>query len=165
MPADAKNTPPSPQIIKPSGELKRKAPLGRVELSAALALAQHVIAEQGKDYPQRLNEDIAKLKALYVAIKAVPDQRSLKDLSYLSHDMKGQGTTFGFDLVTLICDMLCNYLDKLEAVTPHALEVIGVHVDALALVAHEGLKGMGGPAGEVLIKGLHKVLEKEIKKA
>ena len=79
----------------------------------------------------------------------------------ISHDIKGQDGSFGYPLMTIIGGQLCAFIDKRKkAVDAGAVEVIGLHINAMQLVVAQALTGDGGAIGDQLVTGLEKVIEK-----
>ena len=74
---------------------------------------------------------------------------NLKALFDLAHEVRGQGGSFGFPLITKIGDSLCKFLEPLDSLTNRDLEVVRIHILAMKAVFHQGLKGNMGMAGEV----------------
>ena len=78
----------------------------------------------------------------------------------VAHEIKGQGGSFGYDLMTLIGNQLCHFVEELAEAGPSEVEVIGLHLDALKLVMAKQMRGDGGRAGQALLQGLEKVVSK-----
>lgn len=73
----------------------------------------------------------------------------VKKMFDIAHEVRGQGGSFGFPLITGIGDSLCKFLEPLESLTDRDLEVIKIHILAMKAVFHQNLKGDSGMAGEV----------------
>lgn len=65
----------------------------------------------------------------------------IQDMFDISHEIRGQGGTFGFPLLTVIGDSLCKFLDGRGRLTGFELEVIKVHILAMKAVFRQELKG------------------------
>ncbi len=61
--------------------------------------------------------------------------------------MKGQGASFGYELVSTIGSSFCDFLRGREAVSDDAMLIIKAHMDALMVVFEHNLKGDGGELG------------------
>jgi len=85
-----------------------------------------------------------------------PAERSgaLGRLFGIAHNMKGQGGSFGYDLITSIGSSLCECLRGREAATDELMRVIKAHIDGLAVVFEHDLKGDGGELGQRLAERL-----------
>lgn len=156
------------RIIRPPSQLKNKVTIGGVGAvdEAALERAEQVIQDLSVSYLDWAREDLAKLMAAVDELN--PDGDSAEPLLVvfqISHDIKGQGGSFGYDLMTIIGDMLCRYIETLEGeVSLQAIEVIGLHINALQAVIRQKLKGTAGAVGEQLLSGLELVVKKRTKK-
>ena len=61
----------------------------------------------------------------------------------VSHDIKGQGGSFGYDLMTAIGNELCRFIEKADKVGAGEIAAIKLHIDALKMVIAQDLKGTG----------------------
>ncbi|MDD9878029.1 MAG: hypothetical protein OXR84_11370, partial [Magnetovibrio sp.] len=59
----------------------------------------------------------------------------------IAHEIRGQGGTFGFDLISTIGDSLCKFLDGRARLAGVELEVIKVHILAMKAVFRQDLSG------------------------
>ena len=87
-------------------------------------------------------------------------RRHLEAIFQIAHDMKGQGGTFGYPLITRIGEQLCRFIEKVHDLGQHEVEVISLHVEAMVLVLHQRIKGDGGAVGSSLVGGLDQMLAK-----
>ncbi len=152
------------QFIQPPNTLKTKVVEGgpgAVNL-AVLAKAEDVIAGMADAYEKWAAEDLDRLaKAVAELAANLDDPAAYKEkLFQVAHDMKGQGGSFGYDLMTVIGDGLCRFLEKREDYGPRELEAIQLHVAAMHVVMSKQMKGDGGPDGIKLLKGLEMVSTK-----
>ncbi len=75
-------------------------------------------------------------------------------------NLKGQGGSFGYDLMTAIGNELCRLIEKLDKAGPKEVEAIKLHIDSMKLVIGNDIKGKGGEAGEKMLAGLQQVCDK-----
>ena len=129
---------------------------------AALARAEQAIADLGGEYLDWVQEDLKKLEDGFNALKASDGvgQELIGVIFRVAHEIKGQGGSFGYDLMTLIGNQLCHFVEELAEAGPSEVEVIGLHLDALKLVMAKQMRGDGGRAGQALLQGLEKVVSK-----
>jgi len=156
------------KVIRPPDTLKVKVGTGgpgAVDM-AALERAEKVIEEMTGDYLDWVAED---LKSLQQAMgKVVPGSDDIKEtlngVFQIAHDMKGQGGSFGYDLITVVGDKLCRVLERLEGdASPGDVEVMRLHVDTMKVIITNDMKGDGGEEGAKLLKGLDMVADKVVK--
>jgi chemotaxis protein histidine kinase CheA len=154
-----------PEFIQPPATLKDKVEVtaGGVDLDA-LEKAEALIAGLQGDYLAWGEGDLEKLQTTYQAVEAADpaDRRSkLQDVFSVAHDVKGQGGSFNYHLMTTIANQLCRFIEKLpQDVSKGQMEVVKVHIDALRLVIAQRLDGDGGRAGNNLVRGLDAVINK-----
>ena len=116
----------------------------------------------GDQYLDWVQEDLGKIDAAFVALKAATGDRAqeVDDVFQVSHDMKGQGGSFGYDLITAIGNQLCRMIEKVDTVGDAEVNAIEVHIGAMKLVIAQKMTGNGGQAGDQIMLGLEKVMEK-----
>lgn len=163
MSDDEKPT-PGAQIITPPQSLQNKVEKGgpgSVDM-AALARAEEVIANLADDYLDWVREDFERMEAAFEKLKSGDggDAENLEAMFQIAHDMKGQGGSFGYDLMTAIGDHMCRLLETLDKAGPREQVMIRVHIDAMRVVITKELKGDGGAEGRQLMMGLTLVGEK-----
>lgn len=79
----------------------------------------------------------------------------------IAHDMKGQGGSFDYHLVTSIAGMLCDYVrDTKDPLDTPYLKVVEAHLSALGFVLDRAITGSGGEIGQKLEDKLRDVVEK-----
>ena len=77
------------------------------------------------------------------------------------HNIKGQGSSFGYQLMTNIGGSLCDYIRDCEPTSEAGLKVIEAHLAALEFVIDREIKGDGGDAGQGLIDKLKGYVDNE----
>lgn len=154
------------EVINPPNTLKQKVGTGgpgAVDLEA-LQRAEEVIIGMTDSYLNWVVEDLKKIDEAYTKLaNAQGDgKEELEGVFQVSHDIKGQGGSFGYDLMTAIGNELCRLIEKIDIPSPGEIEAIKVHIDSMKLVIGEDMKGQGGKAGEKMLAGLQKVCDKLI---
>ena len=155
---------PKAEVITPPDTLKKKVKAsgpGAVDLGT-LERAEAVIADMTDTYVEWAAKDVAKIHQALENLKAEKKDRkgALARIFQLSHDMKGQGGSFGYTLMTILGGTLCNFVENLEDAGPAEVEVIQLHINAMDLVIAKQMKGDGGKEGVQLLKGLGLVAAK-----
>lgn len=74
------------------------------------------------------------------------------------HDLKGQGTSFGYPLVTGIGEQLL-WLERQRGAAGVEPEILTAHLKSLLVVIERDIKGMGGAAGAAVLKRLSMLAE------
>ena len=152
------------EVINPPNTLKEKVGTGgpgAVDLEA-LQRAEEVIAGMTDSYLDWVVEDLKKIDKAYARLAAATGDRKeeLEGVFHVSHDIKGQGGSFGYDLMTAIGNELCRLIEKTEKVGPQEVEAVKLHIDSMKLVIGQDMKGPGGKAGEEMLAGLQKICDK-----
>ena len=102
------------EIINPPNTLKskvREGGPGAVDL-ATLERAERVIEQMADSYLEWVQEDLVRMDAAYKALAAATGDRKAEaeQVFQIAHDIKGQGGSFGYDLMTLIANELCRLI-------------------------------------------------------
>ena len=153
------------KVIKPPNTLSQKATVGGPGAvdAAALERAETEISDLADDYVNWAKDDIKRLEDVFAGMKDGSDDldQLAQQIFQISHDIKGQGGSFDYPLMTIIGGQLWAFIDKREkAVDAGTVKVIGLHINAMQLVIAQALTGDGGAIGDQLLTGLEKVIEK-----
>lgn len=132
------------------------------KLEAVLARAQAAVADLAKSYVPNTLADLDGCAALLKTARETPDQRTaaVKDLYNIAHNVKGQGSSFGFPLVTRIAHSLCTLVRQERDFSDADLGTIQAHLDALRLILIKDIKGDGGEVGTKLAGRLENMVIK-----
>ena len=127
-----------------------------------LAKAQRVLEEMAEDYPDWVNGLIRELNDLRQRCVDEPDARRglFERVAAIAHDMKGQGGTFGYPLITDFADSLYRIANIRKGYSDSQVEIIKAHIDAMKAVIRERVAGDGGEIGRQLTTGLKSTIEK-----
>lgn len=128
----------------------------------ALEAAQRVFEEMSEDYPDWVNHQIETLYEYHRRCVDSPEQRRslFEQITALAHDLKGQGGTFGYPLVTAFATSLNRFSAIKQDIADNHVEIIKAHIDAMRAVIRDRIKGDGGEIGSALQRGLEQVIEK-----
>ena len=154
------------EIINPPNTLKSKVSVGGPGAvdPAALERAEKVIAGMAGSYLKWVQDDLVKIAGAYDKLVSGQHDRKqvLSEIFQISHDMKGQGGSFGYVLMTSVGNELCRIIEKMGTSGNTTLEneVIRIHIDAMKLVIAAKLVGDGGKAGEAMLTGIRKMCDK-----
>ncbi len=129
---------------------------------ALLAQAEQLFEDMAEDYPDWVSRQLEQLLELHRRCVDTPDaRRSLfEQINAIAHDMKGQGGTFGYGLVTTIATSLNRFSSLRTAIQDRHVEIIKAHIDAMRAVIRDRLKADGGETGMALVKGLETVISR-----
>ena len=125
-----------PQMIRPRNTMLerlggRPGVPGKVDASL-LKKAEDRIAEVGATYPDRVKSDLEKLVALAGQAASDADRRAeaITSINLIVHEIRGEGATFGYPLLTKFAGSLFKFTDGLTSPTERQLALIKAHVDA-----------------------------------
>ncbi len=126
------------------------------DIAEMLQAAEDAVQKLGADYLGWLQQDIEKIEALLITARDETGDRQphLDQIYAVSHDVKGQGGSFGYDLVTEIGQSLCDLIKTPACPSDAGLDAIEAHIAALRRVAEDGLEGDGGDTGSALLTRL-----------
>lgn len=150
------------QIITPPNLLKQKVSGSGGPTPEMLARAEAAVSQMSDDYPGWALDDVNRLGAM-VAEVAPTDANGkdvLGDAFKLAHDMRGQGGSFGYPLMTRIANSFCRYVESLNTVDAGALEICDAHVKSMRAVLQNRVKGDGGAIGAQIAEGLETAVQR-----
>ena len=127
------------------------------DASELFAAADQAIAEQARHFIDNVSEDHAGLCEALETGMGDPAQRqnALKRIYGVAHNMKGQGKSFGYDMISKIGASLCEFLNDGRSDTDdRAMQVVKAHIDAVGVVVDYRLESDGGPLGRKLVARL-----------
>jgi HPt (histidine-containing phosphotransfer) domain-containing protein len=153
------------EIINPPNTLKSKVKIGGPGAISPdmIEKAEQVLAGLSDNYLDWVQQDLKNISAAFEELKAGRgDQKKILDNIFrIAHDMKGQGGSFGYNLVTAVGNELCRMIEKMPSpIGPSHIDAIGVHIDSMKLVIAQKMKGDAGQAGAAMLAGLQKVSAK-----
>ena len=149
----------SGQLIQPTNALRLKVGGGRLGAidPAAIAKAEAALKSLSSNFSQWLNDEIVKLEAARQQVKVggvTPE--TMENLYLRAHDLKGLGTTYGYQLITRIAGSLCRMIDDKEKRSTTPLELVDAHIDAIKAAVRDDIKSDEHPVGCVLVEELER---------
>lgn len=127
----------------------------------ALAEAEAALGKMAEDYPDWVSGLLTKLAEQHGRCVDTPEKRRdfFEEINRIAHDMKGQGGTFGFPLITDFSESLNNFTSVRNEITDNMVELVKAHIDAMRAVIRGRVKGDGGEVGAELKKSLDAAIE------
>lgn len=146
------------QIINPPNALQKKVGSGGVD-PAAIRKAEKVFESLRGEFESNAKADVAKLAAAAAAVMANPnDFKKRQEVYMIAHELRGQGGSYGYPLVTKFGDQLCRFLDATDMLDARGLVIVKAAVDAIGVVINSAVLGDGGETGRKLAEMLDKAL-------
>jgi len=132
----------------------------------AMAAAIAALDEMAEDYPDWVAGLIDKLSEQHRRCVDSPEQRKsyFEIINSIAHDMRGQGGTFGYQLISDFADALYFFTHAQAGMSDNHVEIIKAHVDAMRVVIKNRINGDGGEVGKELQNGLEAAIKKYSKK-
>lgn len=127
-----------------------------------LAQATQQMEQMAEDYPDWVQGLIEKLYECHRRCVDTPEDRIelFKEITAIAHDMKGQGGTFGYELITSFSDSLYGFTSAKITPGDAHVELVKAHIDAMRVVIKDRVKGDGGDEGYALRNGLENAILK-----
>jgi CheY-like chemotaxis protein len=135
--------------------------------AALLEEAEHQLERAALDFTDWALEYLGKLSNLCAEALAKPGSRSkyFLEINLLAHELRGQGGTFGYPLITTFAKMLFDATYEGCRDDDDAVEIVKAHIDAMRAVIREKISGDGGETGRALSAALNAAIRKRTKAA
>ncbi|HZZ31438.1 MAG TPA: Hpt domain-containing protein [Phenylobacterium sp.] len=149
----------SGQLVQPNNALRLKVGGGRLGAidPSAIAKAEAALKSLAGNFSQWLNDEIVKLDAARAQVTdagATPE--TMESLYLRAHDLKGLGTTYGYQLITRIAGSLCRMIDDKEKRTAAPLDLVDAHIDGIKAAVRDDIKSDEHPVGCALVEDLER---------
>ncbi|TAH32793.1 MAG: response regulator [Alphaproteobacteria bacterium] len=153
---------------------KLKAKLGVKDADAGsidptlLRVAEQQLQDMSDDYSDWVRGNLAQLQMNYEQLTANPKNpwKYIQNIHNISHELRGQGETFGYNLITIFCKSLCDFTEaKNVEIDERLMELIKAHIDGIQVVIRSGVKDDGGTVGAELLSTLDEAKDKFYSKA
>lgn len=150
------------QFVQPPHQISERVSGGGDISDKMLARADAAVKRLGDQFNDLALDEIDKLSTLLKEAEANREERPqiVRNIFMVVHDLRGQGATFDYPLLTRIGSSLCTFTENLDDSGDKELQVIAVHVDALKAVMTHRISGDGGPVGREIAKGLEIAVQK-----
>jgi chemotaxis protein histidine kinase CheA len=151
------------QLIKAPHTL-RKAKIGNGPAKldpAVLKKAEQAVVEMEKDFTGWALEDLNEMEAALGRLKDGGDMgKELGEVFRIALDMKGQGGSFGFVMITRIAGSLSDFMEERQTVGRLGLEAIAAHIGAMRAIMAQNVRDDGGNTGQALLAELQNLTAK-----
>ena len=147
------------QLIPAPTQLRLKVGAGRLGAidAAAIAKAEAALKSLSGNFGQWLQDEITKLEAARQQVKvAGVNAETMENLYLRAHDLKGLGTTYGYQLITRIAASLCRLIDDKDKRPNAPMPLIDAHIDAIKAAVREDMKADDHPVGAALVSELER---------
>ena len=126
------------------------------DLEAAIRAAEEAVAELAASFTTWVGEDLDRAVAALGRAKSAPgaNDADVEEIFGICHNIKGQAGSFGYDLMTRVASLLCDYLRDAGGLPHPALGIIEGHLMALRFILDHKISGDGGEVGEKVVAKL-----------
>jgi len=132
------------EIIPPSNLLRAKLgvtdDVGEEMDLEALQRAEEAVEELQDSYPEWVKPEVDLMASILNELKALSGEeqtKCLEEIFDLAHNIKGQGTSFGYPLMTQIGESLCDFLRTSKTMDGAAFQLIESHILAMQAVIRD----------------------------
>ena len=114
-------------------------------MSAALRRAEAAVAALARDYLAWARADLELCQRHLAAARGEPAERDqhIADLFGVAHNIKGQGSSFGYPLMTRLGQSLCQLTRLSHSFTDTELELVAAHLQAMSDILQQEARGEG----------------------
>jgi chemotaxis protein histidine kinase CheA len=128
----------------------------------ALEAANAALQKMAEDYPDWVIKHVEELRTHHARCVDTPTDRRRRFamMREIAHDMKGQGGTFGYPLITTFATSLYDCVGPRSGTSDDHIEIVKSHIDSMAAVIKDRVKGNGGEIGKALTQGLKDAIER-----
>ncbi|MEP4377464.1 MAG: hypothetical protein ABJ215_13550 [Alphaproteobacteria bacterium] len=146
------------QLITPPNLLKAKVGkggMGGIDPDL-IKHAETVIGAMGDEFAETVSNEILRVLELAMDLEAAPDEAEsvMKKVRKVANELRGQGGTYGYDLISDVSDCLFRYTDRLSSAAELNPDVLRAHADAMRAVVKNDVRGDGGQVGIDLVESL-----------
>jgi chemotaxis protein histidine kinase CheA len=130
-------------------------------MSAALARAEAAVAALARDYLTWARADVELCHQHLTAARAATTTRAqhITDLFGVAHNIKGQGSSFGYPLMTRLGHTLCQLTRLPHNFTDADLDLVAAHLQVMADILQQEARGDGTPELQAAVRKLENDVE------
>lgn len=128
-------------------------------LDDKFAKAEAALKALGDQYLVSIEEDLAKITDCLAKAGEAADGRKphFDTIFAVAHDMKGQGATFGYPLLTEIGESLCRFIEASDPDAPATLAVVGTHIETVRVILRGKMAGESAE-GQAMIDAINQAV-------
>jgi len=121
--------------------------------------AERALEQLSVAFDSWLKEEVGALTKARDAVREQGmSEETRKELHRAAHDLKGQGETYGYPLITSVCSTLCKLLESALKPDLIPLDIIDHHVDAVRNMMNMKIKTNDHPQSVAVSNKLYDVV-------
>ena len=131
-----------------------------------LARAEQAVAALGGDFVDQTKATLDTHRAQLEETGGLPQGDGLRDIFSFAHDLRGQGGSFGYPLLSAIGGSLCAFLEARDfRLKDGDMVVVRSHFDAVAAILADEITGEGDAVSQALVDSLAELADKRLSEA
>jgi hypothetical protein len=151
------------QIINPPNTLRAMVDDGKASKGidpTLLAKAEKALDDAKPQIEAHVKGEVIRLQAVMAKVLSsqAADKSVMDELFHVAFELKGQGTSAGFSLVTRFADSLCRYTEAMKQPGAKELAIMKAHVDSISAIVSRSIHGDQNPVGLAIAAELEKVV-------
>ena len=151
------------QIINPPNTLRTMVDDGKATRGidpSLLSKAEKALEDAKPQIEAHVKGEATRLQATMGRVMSSQgaDKPALEELFHIAFELKGQGTSAGYPLVTRFADSLCRYTEAVKNPTAKELAIMKAHVDSITAIVGRSIHGDQNPIGLAIAAELEKVV-------
>ena len=151
------------QIFNPPNRLKAAVDDGRGGKGIdpnLLAKAEKAMEDVKPQIEAHMKSEVATLNELMVKVSgsAGQDRAVLNEMYRTAFELKGQGASAGYGMLTRFGDSLCRYIEGQQNMGAKEVAIVKAHVDSISAIMGRAIKGDSNPVGLAIAAELEKVV-------
>ena len=128
-----------------------------------LARAEQAVAALGGDFVDQTKATLDGHRAQLEETGGLPQGDALHDIFSFAHDLRGQGGSFGYPLLSTIGGSLCAFMEARDfQLKDGDMVVVRSHFDAAAAVLADEITGDGDAVSQALVSSLGELADKRL---
>lgn len=129
-------------------------------LDQLVAKAEAALTELQGEYEVWIRDDLKTLRDAVASLRQEMDPATLERVKIMCHEIKGQGATYGYPLLTTVGHLLYLFIERDADVAVRHLGIIDAHVDFMALVLSQKIEDQGDLQAQGILAGLQDAARK-----
>lgn len=153
-----------PKFFNPPNRLKQKVGDGGIAANT-LKKGQDYLDANKIDFEPYAKDFLKALKTFVEKAEKSPDNQELTDSMIKPiMELKANGSMFQYHLVSMIADVVLQFLETVQTLNKDVLEILKVHNKTLEIIIQNKIKGPCGKEGELLTQELYEACKRYYKK-
>lgn len=128
-----------------------------------LQQAEQQLDRMEEDYSDWVRGSIQQLYEAHRSGRTLDPRKRIvpiQAINSIAHDLRGQGSTFGYPLITVFGRSLYECTLNISEASDQLFEFIRTHIDGINAVIRDKIKGEGGQLGKELVASLERARDR-----